>query len=67
MAHVAHSAQAPQFIAAIVESVSTVYAQFDNWRHVRRTIAALSALSDRELNDIGLSRSEIIGTARATR
>lgn len=64
MAHVAHSAQAPQFIAAIVDVVSNVYAQFSAWRRERQTIAALSALSDRELHDIGLNRSAIVSAAR---
>lgn len=36
---------------------------FGAWNRARKTVAALSALSDRELHDIGLSRGEIRGVA----
>lgn len=40
---------------------------FSNWIAYRRTVGALNALSDRELDDIGVARSEIPHVARARR
>ena len=34
------------------------------WRHYRETVQELSRLSDRELDDIGISRNEIFRIAR---
>lgn len=46
-------------------AVATGFAQnFMSWIAYRRTKAALSALTDRELSDIGISRSEIAAIAR---
>ena len=42
-------------------------ASFRAWIAYRRTVSALSALSDRELADIGISRAEIRAVARAER
>ena len=42
-------------------------ARFQAWRTYRRTVRELSALSDRELDDIGLTRSSINNYARAAR
>lgn len=39
-------------------------ARFQAWRMYRKTVAELSALSDRELDDIGLIRSEVPNYAR---
>jgi len=44
--------------------VDGLIARFAAWRIYRRTVAELSALSDRELDDIGLIRSEIPTYAR---
>ena len=40
---------------------------YRNWRRYRDTVNELSRLSTRELNDLGIIRSEIPGIARATR
>ena len=32
---------------------------FKRWRNYRRTVSELSALSNRELDDLGISRGEI--------
>ena len=37
---------------------------FNNWRKYRHTCSELSRMSDRELFDIGISRSEIRSIAR---
>jgi uncharacterized protein YjiS (DUF1127 family) len=63
MAHVALAAQAPQFIAAIVEVVSTAYAQFDAKRRQRKAVSSLSALSDRDLHDICHDHAGIVSAA----
>ncbi len=40
---------------------------FRNWRRYRDTVNELSRLSNRELNDLGITRGEIDGIARAGR
>lgn len=35
-----------------------------NWRRYRETVSELSRLSNRELTDLGISRSEIHSVAR---
>jgi len=37
---------------------------FRNWRRYRETVNELSRLSNRELNDLGISRSDIPYVAR---
>lgn len=39
--------------------VGKIYSTYDAWRTARATYTALSRLSDRELDDIGLSRGDI--------
>ncbi len=43
----------------IGQSFSALVARFVDWNEKRRTRNALALLSDRELDDIGLSRSDI--------
>ncbi|MCD7107693.1 DUF1127 domain-containing protein [Rhizobium sp. DKSPLA3] len=38
---------------------------FNNWRKYRQTVTELGRMSTRELNDLGISRSEITSVARA--
>jgi uncharacterized protein YjiS (DUF1127 family) len=40
------------------------FAFFNEQRQVRRTIKELSSLSDRELSDIGITRSDIRAVAK---
>lgn len=42
-------------------------ARLQAWRMYRKTVAELSALTDRELDDIGLIRSEIPNYARSVK
>ena len=38
---------------------------FNNWRKYRQTVAELGRMSNRELSDLGIGRSEIQSVARA--
>ena len=40
---------------------------YDRWRRYRRAVNELSALSNRELDDLGISRGEIPNVARRGR
>lgn len=40
---------------------------FRKWRNYRRTVSELSALSNRELDDLGINRGDIDIVARNTR
>ncbi len=37
---------------------------YRNWRRYRETVSELNRLSNRELNDLGISRSDIHSVAR---
>lgn len=37
---------------------------FNNWRKYRQTCNELNRMSDRELNDLGIGRSDISAVAR---
>ncbi|WP_179380840.1 DUF1127 domain-containing protein [Jannaschia marina] len=47
----------------IAARIETARADYAKWRVYRRTINELSALSNRDLADLGLSRSMIHGVA----
>ena len=60
MAHVELNRTAtPVASRGFADLFGTLVARFERYRKVRETIAEMSALSDRELKDLGLSRSEI--------
>ncbi len=40
---------------------------YRTWRRYRETVNELSRLSTRELNDLGINRSDIPGVARGNR
>jgi uncharacterized protein YjiS (DUF1127 family) len=42
-----------------------VVRSFNNWRKYRQTVAELGRMSTRELDDLGIGRSEIRSVARA--
>lgn len=44
-----------------------VIGSYRKWRNYRRTVSELSALSNRELDDLGIARGEIPFVARNTR
>jgi uncharacterized protein YjiS (DUF1127 family) len=63
------AAQAPagQSLASVLAAaLKRWWVAYMTWRIQQAAIATLSALSDRQLKDIGLSRSEIIGAVRET-
>jgi uncharacterized protein YjiS (DUF1127 family) len=45
-------------------TLKRLWVAFGNWRTERRAIAELSSMSERELKDIGLHRSGIVGAMR---
>ena len=46
--------------------ITKIYTAFNNWRTQRKTIAELSQLTDKELYDIGIHRSNIYSVAKKT-
>jgi uncharacterized protein YjiS (DUF1127 family) len=44
-----------------------ILGKFRDWRAYRQTVRELSALSNRELSDLGLSRGDIYSIARRSR
>jgi len=44
-----------------------VFGSFKKWRNYRRTVNELNALSNRELDDLGIIRGDIPFVARNTR
>jgi uncharacterized protein YjiS (DUF1127 family) len=43
---------------------STLFERYDRWRRYNRTLAELKGLSNRELDDLGIGRSDIARVAR---
>ncbi|MCB1368874.1 MAG: DUF1127 domain-containing protein [Rhodobacteraceae bacterium] len=43
----------------VLSAIDALRVALIDWKNTRQTYAALSRLSDRELNDIGLSRADI--------
>lgn len=48
-------------------SKMNIMGKYREWRSYRRTVNELSALSNRELNDLGISRGDIPHVARRAR
>lgn len=46
--------------------LSQIIAAYRRWRLYRLTVTELATLSDRELSDLGISRSDIHAVARET-
>ena len=47
--------------------LSTLMAGFNRWFRYRETVRELSGLTNRELNDLGIRRSDITAVARGSR
>jgi uncharacterized protein YjiS (DUF1127 family) len=47
----------------ILESEMNLVRNYRNWRRYRETVSELSRLSNRELNDLGINRGEILAVA----
>jgi uncharacterized protein YjiS (DUF1127 family) len=54
----------PAFMPALLAAAKRAWIAYVNWRIERAAIDQLFALSDRELEDIGLIRSEITDAAK---
>ena len=52
------------WVNGILASVKRAWVAYISWRIERAAIDQLSAMSDRQLKDIGLVRSEIVAAAR---
>lgn len=62
---IAHYLQSP--VSEFLTLISEVFKKFQERRIIRATEKALYALSDRELNDIGISRGDIYSLVRGDR
>lgn len=49
---------------ALTRLIARLVAWWDERRRIARTVAELDQLSDAELNDIGISRADILDVAR---
>lgn len=52
-------------LGRVTMGVSNMVGRFQNWNDQRSTAKVLSALTDRELADIGMIRGDIEGVTRA--
>lgn len=64
MTHISRNAATTSFALPIASAVHHLIAAVINWNDARVTRKALSRLTDRELNDIGLVRGDIDDVAR---
>lgn len=62
MANVVLSGSRVEF--SVLDHITAFVERFNAWRSYRRTFAELSRLTDRELADVGLTRSDISAIAR---
>lgn len=53
-----------QTVEAIIDFFKSTYESWQDTKCVNQTIKELSALSDKELNDIGIARGDIYSVAR---
>lgn len=44
--------------------IKTLTSKFTTWRRFRESVRELSRLSDRELNDLGIGRSDIVSVVK---
>lgn len=65
MAHITLSGVRADF--SILDRAVAMITRFNEWRSYRRTVTELAGLTDRELNDIGISRADIAAVARGDR
>ncbi|WP_010139889.1 DUF1127 domain-containing protein [Oceanicola sp. S124] len=64
MTHISRNATTTSFALPIASAVHHLIAAVVNWNDARVTRKALSRLTDRELNDIGLVRGDIDEVSR---
>ena len=56
----------PSFLARLGDGARGLAARLRRYKHYRETFIGLSALSDRDLDDLGLHRSELRDVAWAS-
>ncbi len=61
---VAHGVAGQSWASGLVPTLRHWWVSYITWRLQQAPIIALNSMSDRELKDIGLTRSEIIGAVR---
>ena len=69
MAHISETHAVPfgaLTVHRIVTAVANVVAAFHRWNQTRLTVAELRRLTDRQLDDIGLTRADIDRMADGT-
>ena len=44
--------------------IKTLTSKYASWRRFRESVRELSRLSDRELNDLGIGRSDIVSVVK---
>jgi uncharacterized protein YjiS (DUF1127 family) len=54
----------PRWTAGPLAALKRLWVTYNNWRTEQAAVAALQALTDRELKDIGLTRGDIMHAAR---
>jgi len=57
----------PSWTSALLAALKRGWVAYVTWRIERGAIDQLAAMSDRQLKDIGLTRSEIVAAARGFR
>lgn len=67
MTHLILTASSLLNFNSVTEVYMNLYRGYKRWKSVRHTISELTALSDRELNDLGIHRGMIHSIAVGTR
>jgi uncharacterized protein YjiS (DUF1127 family) len=57
----------PSWTSAVLATLKRAWVAYMTWRIERAAVDQLAAMSDRQLKDIGLTRSEIVAAARGFR
>lgn len=61
--HTLHTPAPVAFLRAVGDAMHRLRRELQQWRRTRRNYAALAALDDRMLRDLGVGRSEILSIA----
>ncbi len=64
MAYVSHTERALARPSILFDLKASLAQRFEQYRAYRSTVSELTMLTDRELNDLGISRADIRGIAQ---